>query len=126
LGTSHIRPQSGLSRPWAKACAALGLETEARHEHIASQHPEGLAQQRQALGHAASGFQRATVVAPFMRVTDAQSPAAAIAQHGRELVFQVGGVDDHVTHSVTRQGLQVPHDQRLALHHQQRLGAWCR
>jgi hypothetical protein len=106
----------------SKGLCITGIESKTRHEDIASEHPEHLAQMGQGFGHAACRFQCAAVVTPFVRVNDLQSPSAAIAQRGLELIFQVRGVDDHALHTITRQGLEVPFNQAFALHHQQWLG----
>jgi hypothetical protein len=47
---------------------AAWREFKARHKHIARQHPEDIAQQRQRAGDAAGGFQRAAKVHALVRV----------------------------------------------------------
>lgn len=88
--------------------------------HVAACHQERLRpQQRQCIEHAAACFQRCGA---FVGVADAQAPARAVAQRGRELFGQMRGVDHHVVHAGRNQLFQVPCDQRLAAHAKQRLG----
>ncbi|KZC36830.1 UNVERIFIED_ORG: hypothetical protein RHOFW104R5_25530 [Rhodanobacter sp. FW104-R5] len=87
--------------------------------HVAADHQERLrSQQRQRVEHAAAGFQRQR---PLVGVADAQAPARAVAQRVGKLFGEVRGVDHHVVHAGRGQLFQVPRDQRLAPHRQQRL-----
>ena len=74
------------------------------------------AEQRQRLGDAARGLERAAVVAAFARVGDRDAEARAVAERGDDLVLEPGGVDDDLAHAAARQRLEVPFDQRLAVH----------
>ena len=85
-----------------------------------------VAEQRQRLGDAAGGLERAAVVAAFERVADRQAEARAVAERLDDLLLEPGGVDDDLAHAVARQRLEVPLDQRLAVHLEQRLGRACR
>ncbi|CAM5512045.1 hypothetical protein RLIN73S_00388 [Rhodanobacter lindaniclasticus] len=76
-------------------------------------------QQRQGVEQAAAGFQR---LRAFVHVADAQAPARAIAQDAGKLLGEMRGVDRHVVHADRGELLQMPDDQRLAAHAQQRLG----
>ena len=73
-------------------------EREARCVDVARNDPEALVavrrEPRQRFRDAAGGLQRAAVVAPFHRVANAHAEARAVAEHGRELVFEPRGVDD--------------------------------
>ena len=54
------------------------------------------------------GLERTAKVAAFVQVGDAQPEAAAVAQRWRELIFEVGGVDDHVGDAGRSSGVAVP------------------
>ena len=115
-------PQVGEVFAFDHRLCRRGIEVEAGQEDIARDHPEGLAQQWQRLGDAACGLQRATMVAALAGPVQPHPPACAVAQRRFELLFQPGGVDHHLAHPGGRQGLQVPFDQPLSAHAQQRLG----
>jgi hypothetical protein len=119
LGTSHRWASSG---PCAKRCKAAGSNTKPGRKTSPDTTQKAVAQQRQRLGDATGGFQRPAMVAAFAAVVDAQAPARAVAQRGRELLFQPGGVDHHLVHAASGQRQQVPFDQRPAAAPQQRLG----
>jgi hypothetical protein len=63
------------------------------------------------------------VVTAFERVADGQAEARAVAQRRDDLLLQPGGVDHHLAHAAAREGREMPLDQRLAAHAQQRLRA---
>src|SRR5690606_26028418 len=81
---------------------------------------EGIVAQRtERVPHAAAGLQRHLAL---VRVADRQAPVAAVAQRLGELVGEPGGVHHHLGHPGRGEAFQVPRDQRLAGHLQQRLG----
>ena len=65
---------------------------------------------------------RAAMVAAFHRVAQAQAEARTVAEPRRELRFEPGGVDHDIAHAGASEGLEMPFDQRLAAHLEQRLG----
>ena len=129
VGVGH-QPQVSIVQAIGKRLRLAGLKAKARRDDVARQQPETalhgragtVKQQRQRVFDAAGGLQRAAVVAPFQAVADRQAPAAAVAQRGRDLVFQPGAVDHHLAHTGSGQRQQVPLDHRPAGHRQQRLG----
>ena len=122
------QPQVGQSAARGEARGIGGVEAEVGQEHVARDDPKRVVlvvvrQPGQGLGDAAGGLQRAAVVAAFGGVADRKAPARAVAERSRELVFEPGGVDHHLTHAGACQRFEVPFDQRLAAHRQQRLRA---
>ncbi len=78
-----------------------------------------VAEQGQGVGDAAGGFQRAR---RFRRIADSQTPLRAVAERCLDLLAEVGVVDDDLGEPGCRQSFQMPGDERLAAHRQQRLG----
>lgn len=70
----------------------------------------------------AGGLQRTAVVSALAGPVKPQPPARAVPQRGLELLFQPSGVDHHLAHTRRGQGLEVPLDEALPAHRQQRLG----
>jgi hypothetical protein len=86
---------------------------------VAVDHQEGLGtEQRQRLQDATTGLQRPL---GLDRVADRHAVLAAIAEHGLDLVAEVGVVDDEVTDTRRGQRFEVVDDQRAAGDRQQRL-----
>ena len=98
------RPARGAPRrPLAtKRAAAAAAEAEVGRVDVGRDDPERVAEQRQRLGDAAGGLERAAVVAAFARVGDAQAEARAVAERGDDLFFEPGGVDDDLAHAAAR------------------------
>ena len=99
----------------------LAIKDKAWHVHIGGNDPKSLPQQWQGLGHATGGLQRTTMVSRLVGVVDAQAPTAAITECRLEPIGQVPQVDDHVGNALACHGLEMPNDQRLSSHAQQRL-----
>jgi hypothetical protein len=82
-------------------------------------HERCVAEQRQRMGDAAGGFQRAL---RFGRPPDRDAERRAITQRLHQLVAQMRMVDDDVRDARGDQTLDVPHDERLAARFEQRFG----
>src|SRR5207244_600619 len=88
------QPEPRESTAGEEARANVGAEAEIGRPDVGGDDPERIAEERQGLGDAARGLERAAVIASLAREGERDHPARAVAEGRDDLLLEPRRVDD--------------------------------